>query len=192
VILHRLTSDDFQRMPWKNGGGETVQLAIWPPDAGLDHFDWRLTSANVARSGPFSLFAGVDRSLALVSGGMLSLHIAQADGQPAAERLLHPGEQLDQFAGETPIFAEVTPGRAIVDFNVMTRRARCRHRLQRWRLDGEQTVEHPLWFVYLTAGALRTGTMMLSLAVGELLWAQGEAVLRGKAEGWLVTIESGE
>ncbi|SFQ22142.1 HutD protein [Ectopseudomonas toyotomiensis] len=32
-------------MPWKNGGGETLELAIAPAGAGLEDFAWRISSA---------------------------------------------------------------------------------------------------------------------------------------------------
>ena len=28
-------------VPWKNGGGSTIEIAIGPPDAGFENFDWR-------------------------------------------------------------------------------------------------------------------------------------------------------
>ena len=48
---------DLVRMPWKNGGGETTEIAVSPEAAGLDRFDWRVSMARVARNGPFSEFA---------------------------------------------------------------------------------------------------------------------------------------
>ena len=34
--------------PWKNGLGQTRELACWPPGAGLDDFEWRVSVATVA------------------------------------------------------------------------------------------------------------------------------------------------
>ena len=50
-------------MPWKNGGGETAEIAVSPPGAALDDFDWRLSMARVETDGPFSAFPGIDRTL---------------------------------------------------------------------------------------------------------------------------------
>ena len=36
-----------RQLPWKNGQGVTLELAIAPPGAGLDDFDWRISSARV-------------------------------------------------------------------------------------------------------------------------------------------------
>ena len=52
--------------PWKNGGGTTTEVAAFPPGAPLENFGWRVSIAQVARSGPFSLFPGIDRTLALL------------------------------------------------------------------------------------------------------------------------------
>ena len=49
--------------PWKNGGGTTQEIAGWPAGAGLDAFGWRVSIACIAASGPFSVFAGIDRSI---------------------------------------------------------------------------------------------------------------------------------
>ncbi|MBV9975040.1 MAG: HutD family protein, partial [Hyphomicrobiales bacterium] len=58
-----LRAGQHRRMPWKNGGGETTEIIASPEGAGLDEFDWRISMARVATDGPFSRFAGVDRTL---------------------------------------------------------------------------------------------------------------------------------
>lgn len=72
-VLH-LRPADFRVMPWKDGGGTTTQVAIEPPSATLaDPFLWRLSSARVERSGPFSRFPGLRRILALLDGPGMDL-----------------------------------------------------------------------------------------------------------------------
>ena len=56
--------------PWKNGGGSTTEIAIAPLGATVDKFDWRISLATIANSGPFSVFPGVDRTLAPSSASM--------------------------------------------------------------------------------------------------------------------------
>ncbi len=63
-----LRAADHKRMPWKNGGGETVEIAVAPQDAALGDFDWRISMATVAADGPFSIFPGIDRTLSILSG----------------------------------------------------------------------------------------------------------------------------
>src|SRR5215208_142099 len=64
---------DCRRMPWKNGRGETTEIAVSPPGAGLDDFQWRVSVARVARNGPVSSFEGVGRTLAILDGAGLRL-----------------------------------------------------------------------------------------------------------------------
>ncbi len=116
--------------PWKNGGGSTTELAIAPPGASIDKFDWRISLATIAADGPFSQFGGVDRSLALVDGAGVWLDIDQ-DGRFE----LSEEEPLIEFAGESHVSATLSGG-PTTDFNVMTRRERCHHKLGRRVLDG--------------------------------------------------------
>ena len=109
--------------PWKNGGGVTTELAMSPPGAGLDDFDWRVSLASIAEDGPFSQFPGVDRTLVLVAGDGVLLDFGD-------ERVvLSPSEPLVEFAGEDPVHATVH-GQSTLDFNVLTRRGRYRHRIE--------------------------------------------------------------
>jgi environmental stress-induced protein Ves len=118
-------------VPWKNGGGSTTQIAIEPPDAGFDDFDWRVSLATIAEDGEFSDFPGVDRTLALVEGAGATLDI---DGEDQV--LLCADEPVATFAGESRVLARLSHG-ATTDFNVMTRRARCHHQFGVRRLTGE-------------------------------------------------------
>jgi hypothetical protein len=115
---------------WKNGGGSTTQIAVFPPGADLDQFDWRISLANIASDGPFSQFPGIDRSLALVEGPGVLLEI---DGQ--ARPLLGDDAPLIEFPGEARVTATLNGGPSL-DFNVMTRRHRCHHKLGRRILSG--------------------------------------------------------
>jgi environmental stress-induced protein Ves len=136
--------------PWKNGGGSTTEIAVSPPGAGLDEFDWRISLATISQSGPFSCFPGIDRSLALVDGEGVLLDFGD-------ERfVLSPSEPLIEFAGEDAVHATVT-GALTTDFNVMTRRGRCRHRLEPLVVRGRAELKR------------RSGTTLLFLADGESL-----------------------
>jgi len=116
---------EYRRMPWKNGSGETMEIAVTPAGAALDAFDWRVSMAHVASSGPFSRFPGVDRTLAVLEGSGIRLGIA---GREAV--LLRRDTPPFGFSGDDPAAAELVDG-AIEDLNVMTRRASHRHRLSR-------------------------------------------------------------
>ena len=64
---------------WKNGGGVTHELAVWPDGADLSGFDARLSMAEVAADGPFSAFPGIDRTLAVLDGGPMRLSFGGAE-----------------------------------------------------------------------------------------------------------------
>lgn len=69
-IRHR-TARDFRVQPWKNGGGRTTELEVEPE--GGSKFLWRLSIADVERSGPFSDFAGYKRTIMLLEGDGMAL-----------------------------------------------------------------------------------------------------------------------
>jgi environmental stress-induced protein Ves len=134
--------------PWKNGGGCTTEIAIAPAGTGLDDFDWRISLATISQDGPFSLFPGIERSLALVDGDGVLLDFGDQ------RFVLSPSEPLIEFDGEDAVHATVT-GQHTTDFNVMTRRGRCRHRLEPRLVQGSATIQR------------RGGTTLLFLAEGE-------------------------
>lgn len=109
---------------WKNGGGFTREVAVHPPGSDLEGFDWRVSIAEIRTAGPFSPFPGIERRMAIISG-RLSLAI---DGRPASA--LTPESEAVEFPGEVPVYAEPL-GAPVTDLNLMTRRARCRARLER-------------------------------------------------------------
>jgi uncharacterized protein len=120
-----IRAGDCKTTPWKNGGGSTTEIAIGPAGASLENFDWRVSMARVASDGPFSDFAGIDRTLAVVKGNGLVLTIGKD-----APVTLSSGSDPVSFPGDTPTSARLTAGE-ITDLNVMTRRDRFRHRLTR-------------------------------------------------------------
>ena len=146
--------------PWKNGGGSTTEIAIAPSGALLDNFDWRVSLATISQSGPFSLFPGIDRTLALVSGNGVTLEM-----EGARRFVLCARDPLIEFSGEATINAIVGDG-VTTDFNVMTRRARCRHQFERRDISGNSVLVR------------RSGTTLLFLADGERLSANGATLGR--------------
>lgn len=165
--------------PWKNGGGETREIAVFPPGAGAGGFDWRLSMATVAAAGPFSAFPGIDRTLILLDGAGLRL---QFEGEAA--RVIRPGMRVD-FPGERGAWATPIDGPAR-DLNVMVRRDRCAAEVTEVSLPGEATrVALP------AAGAIvvRTGRMVLpdgaGAAAGDTLLPEpgdaAEIIASGKA-----------
>jgi len=151
--MQLLAPEAMRRMPWKNGGGVTTEIAIAPAGATLDAFDWRISAAQVDAAGPFSRFAGVDRSLAVTQGGRMTLH--RADGKAIS---LAPGEPPARFPGEVDIHATIAA--PLSDFNVMTRRDAWAHEVETLALAARMCRTLPLrrpgmqWLVYCVEGAL--------------------------------------
>ena len=114
--MHRLlTPADYRRMPWKNGGGHTMEIAAEPQGAGVASFVWRVSVADIAQDGPFSAFPGIDRTLVLLSGHGMRLATAGDTME------LHAPYEPVVFAGEAPIECVLTQG-PTRDFNLMVRR----------------------------------------------------------------------
>ncbi|MBB4010603.1 HutD/Ves family protein [Allorhizobium taibaishanense] len=121
-ILRRET---YRRMPWKNGQGMTEEIAIFPLESGMEDFDWRLSIAHVGADGPFSLFPGLDRSIALLDGEGMALSLP--DGK--SEMLTKTGQPF-AFPGDWVISSRNLAAKTI-DLNIMTRRGRFRHEMCR-------------------------------------------------------------
>lgn len=119
-----LRASEYRSMPWKNGGGVTTEIAVSPAGAGLEDFDWRVSMARVEGSGPFSQFAGIDRTLAVLEGEGIVLDIAGRQPFPVT-RLTAPLS----FPADVPTAAALIGG-PITDLNVMTRRSRMTHTVE--------------------------------------------------------------
>nr|WP_321455642.1 HutD family protein [uncultured Cohaesibacter sp.] len=112
-----LSAARHRRMPWKNGKGETVEIAISPEGAALSEFDWRLSMASVTEPGPFSPFAGIARVLAIVSGGGLQLTLSGRE-----VRVEQHGQAL-AFSGTETVTSVPFEG-PVRDLNLMVREDR--------------------------------------------------------------------
>ncbi len=128
MMAQKIPYASLLQTPWKNGGGSSTEIVVSPPGAGFDDFDWRISLATIASSGAFSVFPGIDRTLSLVAGD--GVHLELDHERRVA---LDAGAPTIAFAGEAAVFATVGsgPNPVSTDFNVMTRRSRCRHRFER-------------------------------------------------------------
>ncbi|WP_159946091.1 HutD family protein [Rhizobium sp. 18065] len=151
-----LKPSDYRRMPWKNGLGETIEIAVFPPDAGIGDFDWRISMATVASDGPFSLFPGIERTLSVLTGEGLTLH--RSDG---TRQDLRVDSTPYAFPADEQVSATLVNG-AIADLNVMTRRGRFVHRVERLLLDGGITMPS------------RQNTVLLFCLEGQARLGQGD------------------
>ena len=120
-----IPATSYRSMPWKNGGGVTTEIAVFPEGAGLDDFDWRISMAHVAQDGPFSAFPGVDRTLCVLAGLGITLAFA-GKGEVTLGKMSDPYS----FPADVAVHGKLH-GEPIDDFNVMSRRARWRHEVER-------------------------------------------------------------
>lgn len=116
---------DYKSIPWKNGGGITREIFVFPPASDLDNFGWRISMATVSKDGAFSELKCVDRSLCVLQGAGVTLSIPD---YPVAT-ISQDGDPIS-FSGDTGADACLLDGE-ITDLNVMTRRGRFWHRLDR-------------------------------------------------------------
>jgi uncharacterized protein len=170
-------------MPWKNGGGMTTQLAISPPDATLDNFDWRISTAQVKSGGPFSTFPDIERTLSVLEGAGLVLRID--GGTPFT---LTVDSMPLPFAGEQAVHAELVDG-PILDFNVMTRRERCTHLMQTIRLQGSTQVslQADLLFIYCVRGS---AVHCRSAGGEDIVISAGDTVVMARGDGGHVALST--
>ncbi len=112
TIARIIRAADCPDVPWKNGGGTTREIAVFPPGAGMEDFLWRLSMARVEQAGPFSAFEDIDRTLAVLEG---SLHLSGA-----VDAVLDPVSAPFPFDGAASV--EGTPlGGPVLDLNAMVR-----------------------------------------------------------------------
>lgn len=123
VIPRLLGPADYRVMPWKNGKGQTTEIAIHPAWADIKEapFDWRVSLADVPEDGDFSPFPGYDRSIVLASGKGMELSFDRAP----TVRLETPGA-AELFSGDWRTRCRLLDG-PVQDFNVMTARGRYDH-----------------------------------------------------------------
>jgi uncharacterized protein len=111
---HRIALQDVQPSPWRNGGGMTHELVVFPV---REHWHWRMSVAAIDRPGPFSRFEGVQRWIAVLQGGGVRLSI------DSGVHMLTPASEPLAFDGAVETMCEPL-GASTLDFNLMVRQGR--------------------------------------------------------------------
>lgn len=185
-----LRADGYRRMRWKNGGGETAEIAVYPEDAALNGFGWRVSMATVASDGPFSAFPEVDRTLTVLDGEGIVLEV-----EGSGKTILTPVDAPYSFRGDVATSGRLVGG-PIIDLNVMTRRGLYGHRVTRHAVGGTArvTCAAPVAMLLCAAPCLRVSVD----GSGELL-ARHDAIIlteeralvdvEGQGDLFLVEIE---
>ncbi|MDZ7872620.1 MAG: HutD family protein [Rhizobium sp.] len=126
--------DEHLKMPWKNGLGITREVISKPASDGSGGFDWRISLATVGASGPFSVFPGIDRTIAVLQGDGMQLTV---DGRQ--EPPLLAASLPFAFSGDAEVQADCLGGETL-DLNVMSRRGRFVHRMTKIAVSAAQTL----------------------------------------------------
>ncbi|WP_312366657.1 HutD family protein [Ensifer sp.] len=174
-----LPASGHKRMPWKNGGGETIEIAVFPEGASLSEFDWRVSMATVASDGPFSAFPGIDRTLSILEGNGMTLLIEGREPAPLTQAAAPLA-----FPADVATSANLIDG-TIVDLNVMTRRGRLTHHVRRLTVEGESSVESEaatiLVFCHRGTVELESDGLTRALSAGDAVIVSGPLAARSKA-----------
>jgi hypothetical protein len=130
---------------WKNGKGKTRQIAIFPAEADIskNNFLWRISSAIITTSGPFSQFVGFKRHLVVWRGLGLSLNtIPLMPFRPTS------------FNGETEIFCEKLGDEDVIDLGVIYDPKKVNSTLVvlKYSLDSLITLPKGIHFFFLAKG----------------------------------------
>jgi environmental stress-induced protein Ves len=161
--VHRFDTETLTAGRWRNGGGTTREIASWPADGGGLGFGWRASVADIDRDGPFSAFAGVERTLTLLAGDGVRLVCPGV-----FDRLLTRVGEPFAFSGDHALDAEL-PGGACRVLNIMVRRGRWTARVDRVCGPLATPAGHA-GVLYVLRGRWRAGVDGPVLASGQGVW----------------------
>ena len=166
---------------WKNGGGETREVALFPEGAGWADFQWRISIATVTASGPFSAFPGIDRTLVVLDG---ALQLTIDGGIQPVQRASSPPIRFDGAAATHGTLIEG----AVTDLNLMVRRGSCIGSLM--PLHSRDAADNESRRFIIAAAPCMLGDVRLA-AQDALSLMPGETMplLPADARGWIVRLE---
>jgi environmental stress-induced protein Ves len=171
IRIEILSHSSFKRQTWKNGLGHTDEIAIHPAGADLRRGDflWRLSSARIEQSSPFSVFPQHDRTLVVLRGAGVRLTHSFVVGSSAhhASEESEFEEAVDvgsmepyEFPGDVPSRCELMDG-PIEDLSVFIRKAEVEASVEIIDLPGDPEAEfawspHGRWnFAFAAQGRFK-------------------------------------
>ncbi len=111
VLIRR---EENSLVPWQNGKGLTRQIAVFPNDANLNDFVWRISIAEIKGDSVYSQFAHIHRTQLLLSGYGVELTL------PHEVHVLNKLYQSIEFSGDFAVSYHTLFGPCQV-LNIMTR-----------------------------------------------------------------------
>ncbi|TCR06156.1 hypothetical protein EDF70_101109 [Neorhizobium sp. JUb45] len=159
-----------------------MEIAVFPQGATVDTFDWRISMATVSEDGPFSVFDGIDRTLSILEGAGMALLV---DGcEPV---LLTQTSAPHPFPADAPTMAKLADG-TITDLNVMTRRGRFSHSVDKIVAPVTLGPSAGATLVLCHRGAMRVQNETLA-ALDCALLETGKAVeISGDGDGFVIRL----
>jgi environmental stress-induced protein Ves len=136
---HVIHLADAPAAPWRNGGGVTRELAVWPAQG---EWAWRMSVAEVGASGPFSRFDGITRWFAVLCGAGVVLNVRTASDSGEAGASEHRLTVVDAplcFDGGAVTDCQLING-PTQDFNLMVRNSSLPARMHRLRGDFQTAI----------------------------------------------------
>ena len=107
----------FKTVPWKNGLGNTIELAINEGGSVAD-FNWRISIADMVQDGVFSDFSGYQRHLVMIAGNGLNLNHQLRSS--SSNDCLRSIADVAHFDGASRTHGTLHDG-GVNDFNVMVK-----------------------------------------------------------------------
>lgn len=110
-----IKKETYIKSLWKNGQGQTSQIAIFPSSANfLDgDFLWRISSATMSHDNQFSIFKNCDRLLTVLSGAGIILN----------DKVVRPLDII-QFSGDDSQVCHLVKDE-VVDVGIIFNRQKC-------------------------------------------------------------------
>ena len=180
-----LTKKDFKEMLWRNGQGVTTELYCLEFDGVMQ---FRISTAIVAQSGPFSDFTGYDRSIVNLGPGTMTLMTEGLDSRTLGTL------DVEHFDGGAETHCEMTE--ACRDLNVFCAKD------QYFASTISRTLTKPEFipvaltsssFIYVVSGSM----VVQNQDKREFFLQTGEAILREASDGvnpdrWMLASASQE
>ncbi len=146
---------------WRNGGGQTRALKVWPQEESA--WQMRISLADIERNGPFSVFEGAQRWFTVVEGTGVKLRFADE------ETLMTGSSAPICFNGGAPPDCEMISG-PTRDLNLMIRDGSGKMQIALDRLAWRAAATQCGLFT-ATAGFVHVGTESFGpIAAHSLVW----------------------
>lgn len=174
-MMNTVALADVAAQPWRNGGGTTQELLAWPASTDKDGWALRVSVAHIAKSGPFSAYAGIERWFTVLHGEGVVLRF------DARRAMLTEGSEPIRFEGAAAPGCDLLDG-PTQDLNLMLRHSAGRGGLLPARAGIDWHSTAPWRAVFTLDEAKLEGAEPTLLPAGSLVWAEAAS-----AQRWCLT-----